>query len=186
MHWLLVLGLVGSIACSGEPAPQVVAPLPEPEDPLAGLEIAPENRCSKYNRGDYPYPQSVEADLIEQFGGVIYGPYTGTVFSSRFDTHIEHIVALAEAHDSGACAWTNARRSEFARDLNNLTLAAPSVNQRKSSKDAAEWLPDLNRCWFAGRVRSVKLAYRLTVDQAEANALSAVLRECSSTDMVGP
>ena len=50
----------------------------------------------------------------------------------------------------------------FATDLRNLTLASPEVNRRqKSGKDAAEWTPDRNKCWFAGRVLEEKRAYQV-------------------------
>ena len=85
------------------------------------------------------------------------GPYTGTCFASTKQTDIEHIVATSEAHDSGLCAADRATRKRFAKDLRNLTLASPRVNRhQKSGKDAGEWLPDRNRCWFAGRVLEVK------------------------------
>lgn len=64
-----------------------------------GLVVAPEHRCSAYERQrDYPYPQSVEADIIHNLGNV-YGPYSGTCFSSARDTDVEHIVAVSEAQD---------------------------------------------------------------------------------------
>ena len=45
-----------------------------------------------------------------------------------------------------------------------LTLASPEVNRfQKSGKEAGDWLPNKNRCWFAGRVVDVKRAYDLTV-----------------------
>ena len=66
-----------------------------------GITIAPENRCTTYDSDDYPYPQSVEADIVAGMGGRIYGPYTGTYFDNTFQTDIEHIVARSEAHDSG-------------------------------------------------------------------------------------
>ena len=146
--------------------------------------MAPEHRCSPYDRKqDYPYPQSVEQDIVRDLGAV-YGPYTGACFSSNRDTDIEHIVATSEAHDSGLCAADRATRKRFAQDLQNLTLASPRVNRhQKSGKDAGEWIPDRNRCWFAGRVIDVKLAYGLTVDRREAAALERVLRGCASTAM---
>ena len=149
-----------------------------------GLTVAPENRCSAYDKkADYPYPQSVEQDIVRELGAV-YGPYTGTCFTSKKDTDIEHIVAASEAHDSGLCAADRTRRARFAQDLRNLTLASPAVNRhQKSGKDAAEWVPDRNRCWFAGRVLAVKLAYGLTVDWREAAALEEILRGCESTTM---
>ena len=56
-----------------------------------GITIAPENRCSPYNAGDYSYPQSVERQIVAQQGGRIYGPYTGTLFRQyRRDGHRTH------------------------------------------------------------------------------------------------
>ena len=150
-----------------------------------GLTVAPEHRCSPYEKkADYPYPQSVERDIVRGLGAV-YGPYTGRCFASTRQSDIEHIVAASEAHDSGLCAADRATRQRFAQDLRNLTLASPKVNRhQKSGKDAAEWIPDRNRCWFAGRVLEVKLAYGLTVDRREAAALERILRGCANTAMV--
>ena len=149
-----------------------------------GLIVAPENRCSPYDKkADYPYPQSVEDEIVRALGAV-YGPYTGTCFASKRETDIEHIVATSEAHDSGLCAADRATRKRFARDLRNLTLASPRVNRhQKSGQDAGEWIPDRNRCWFAGRVLEVKRAYRLTVDRREAAALGRILSQCYGTEM---
>ena len=149
-----------------------------------GLAVAPEHRCSPYDRKrDYPYPQSIEQDVVRRLGG-IYGPYTDTCFASTKQTDIEHIVATSEAHDSGLCARSRAVRARFASDLRNLTLASPRVNRhRKSGKDAAEWLPDRNRCWFAARIVEVRHAYDLTIDPREAAVLEQILAPCDSTDM---
>ena len=150
-----------------------------------GLTIAEEDRCSPYDPDDYPYPASVEARIVEDMGGVIYGPYTGRLFGSTRETDIEHIVARSEAHDSGLCAADAQTRKQFARDLLNLTLAGPTVNrQQKSANDAAEWLPDHNQCWYADRVVRVRQKYGLSVDRPEADALDAVLSGCSSMEMV--
>lgn len=149
-----------------------------------GLVVAPENRCAPYNRKAYPYSQSVEDRIIAQMGA-IYGPYTGTYFSSKRQTDIEHIVAAAEAHDSGLCAASPAVKSQFASDLLNLTLASPQVNRhQKKHYDAAEWQPQLNQCWYANRIVEVKRKYSLTVDAREAQALEGVLSNCTSTDMI--
>ena len=113
-----------------------------------------------YDRSDYRYSQSVEAEIVATMGGRIYGPYTGRHYRSFKDTDIEHIVAVSEAHDSGLCAAGPPLRRRFASDLLNLTLAAPEVNRcagaGKCAYDAAEWLPPINRCWFAARVVAVK------------------------------
>ena len=135
-----------------------------------GLTVAAEYRCSPYDADDYPYSQSVEPRIVADMGGIIYGPYTGNTYSSTRETDIEHIVARSEAHDSGLCAASDATRKRFSSDLLNLTLASPSVNRhQKSGKDAAEWLPELNRCWYAARIVQVKREYGLTVDPREAD-----------------
>ena len=150
-----------------------------------GLLVAPEDRCSPYDSDDYPYNQSVEQRIVEQLNGLVYGPYTGTHFEDTGQTDIEHIVARSEAHDSGLCAADAETKKQFASDLLNLTLASPEVNrQQKSARDAAEWLPDLNQCWFANRVVQVRQEYRLTIDETEAAALETVLSGCSSVDIV--
>ena len=121
---------------------------------------------------------------MEALGG-IYGPYTGRWFESTSETDIEHMVARSEAHDSGMCNMSDARKKEFSKDLLNLTLASPSVNrQQKSAKDAADWLPDLNECWFLDRVVQVREKYNLSIDQREADAIDAVLDGCSSVALV--
>ena len=150
-----------------------------------GLTVAAEYRCSPYDADGYPYSQSVEPRIVADMGGIIYGPYTGRTFSSTRETDIEHIVARSEAHDSGLCAASPGTRKRFSSDLLNLTLASPSVNRhQKSGKDAAEWLPDLNQCWYAARIVQVKREYGLTVDPREASALDAVLSGCASFELV--
>ncbi|MCY4073419.1 MAG: excalibur calcium-binding domain-containing protein [Chloroflexi bacterium] len=148
---------------------------------LAQVTIAPEHRCSAYDRSDYSYPQSIELRIIaENLDGKIISPYTGEVFSSRYETDIEHIVATSEAHDSGLCAKAVSTRRRFAQDLDNLTLASPSVNRhQKSGKDLAEWTPTENVCWFAQTVVNVKAEYKLSMDSREANAAIQILQRCN-------
>ncbi len=155
-------------------------------DVWRGLVVAPEDRCSPYDSDDYPYSQSVEQRIVASMGGIIYSPYTGKWFDSTSETDIEHIVARSEAHDSGLCAADAATKRQFASDLINLTLASPAVNRsQKSGKDATEWLPDLNRCWFASRVVGVRQQYDLTVDERERDVLESILSGCGAfTEMI--
>ena len=169
------------------PKPPPATPQPTPKtlaNTWRGITVAAEHRCSPYDSDDYRYQQSVEPRIVAELGG-IYGPYTGTWFESIRETDIEHIVARSEAHDSGLCAATPATRRQFASDLLNLTLASPSVNRhQKVAKDPAQWLPDLNQCWYVNRVLQVKLEYRLTIDQPEADAIDQVLDGCQSIEMI--
>lgn len=155
-------------------------------DTFRGLPIRPENRCSPYRSSDYPYSQSVEPEISDYQGG-FFSPYSMRCFVSIRQADIEHIVARSEAHDSGLCAATAQVRREFAEDLLNLTHAAPRLNRReKIAKDASEWLPPNNRCWYAHTIVEVKRKYGLTIDQEEAAALSEILRNCPEVGMELP
>ena len=150
-----------------------------------GLLVQPERRCSPYDPDDYAYPQSLEASIVRQLGGV-YSPYTGERFRSTRETDIEHIVARSEAHDSGLCRASLETRRAFAGDLMNLTLASPSLNRGvKGANDAAEWMPRQNRCWFADRVVRVRRRWGLSIDVREARALDEVLARCPTMPFEG-
>ena len=148
-----------------------------------GLVVAPEERCAPYNADEYSYPQSVEPQIADSLGGV-YSPYTCETFGELIETDIEHIVARSEAHDSGLCSALPERKREFARDIRNLTLSAPHLNRNlKVAKDAADWTPEENKCWFAWRVIDVRRAYDLTIDRREADALDAILETCPESSL---
>ena len=145
--------------------------------------IAPEHRCSPYNRiKDYSYPQSVEAKIVKAMGNKIYSHYMDKIFESTKETDIDHIVSLSEAHDSGLCAMDSKTKKKFSSDIDNLTLATPHLNRNiKNSLDASGWLPDKNKCWFANKVLSIKRNYNLTVDSDELIALEKVLSNCTTS-----
>ena len=102
----LVATLIAALLCAS----------PTPAETYRGLTIAPEHRCTPYPPNDYPYPQSVEAQIVATLDGAIYGPYSGTYFRSTRDTDIEHIVARSEAHDNrnGRITCAEARRHGIA------------------------------------------------------------------------
>lgn len=148
-----------------------------------GLTIAPENRCSPYDRKkQYPYSSRIEPKIAAASDlrpGEIYAPYSDVVLGSFKDTDIEHIVPLSEAHDSGLCAASNETKRKFANDLLNLTLATPNVNRyQKTDKDLADWQPENNQCWFLDRVVAVKKKYGLTIDSKEAAAMKELAAQC--------
>ena len=143
-----------------------------------GIVVAPEERCSSYNASEYSYPQSVKPQIADRLGGV-YSPYTCETFRALNETDIEHIIARSEAHDSGLCSALLERKREFAQDIRNLTLSTPHLNRNlKGAKDAADWVPEENKCWFAWRVINIRRSYNLTIDRLEADALEAILTTC--------
>ena len=147
---------------------------------------------SGYDRDDFGSAYSSKEDEIvaslPQIDGQVYTPYTCRLFDIEPDgtaaTDIEHIIALAEAYDSGL---PEAEYRTFAGDLDNLTIAAPSVNRNeKSDRDAGDWMPEMNQGWFASTVVAVKQKYQLSVNPAERDALVAMLgADSSRTVMCG-
>ena len=149
-----------------------------------GLVVAPETRCSEYYVDHYRHPDGLEDAVVAALGDKLYEAYTGVYYDHVRDVQVDHIVAKGEAHDSGACAWAPSARRAFVRDLENLALASPNLDLGvKAGRDAAEWLPDFNRCWYAGAIVAVRLKYALTVDEAERDALEGVLANCDSTEI---
>ncbi len=93
---------------------------------------------------------------------------------------IDHIVALANAWQTGAQDLPAQTRLELANDPLNLMAVDGPANQEKGSGDAATWLPpnSIFRCRYVARQISVKSKYRLWVTQAEHDAMIRVLFQC--------
>ena len=146
-----------------------------------GLPVCEEVARVGYDRDAFGSAySSLEDEIIDglpQSGGKVYTPYTCTPFAILADgtaaTDIEHIVALAEAYDSGLA---ESQFRTFSGDIDNLTIADPTVNRsQKADRDAGEWGPPRNSGWFAARVVAVKQKYGLSVNPAERDALQAML-----------
>lgn len=170
---------------------------------LRGLTIAPE-QASGYDRDLFKHWIDVDRDgcdtrrevLIAESltpvtvgtgcslsGGKWFSAYDGveTTDASTFD--IDHVVALKEAWDSGASAWTAERRQAFANDLDDsftLIAVSASSNRSKSDKDPAEWLPTraTYKCTYVNDWIRIKKTWNLSVDQAEYDALARILATC--------
>ena len=116
-----------------------------------------------------------------------YTPFTCTAIggpAGLSGTDLEHIVAMAEAHDSGLPAD---QMAVFGTDVSNLTLAMPRENRNiKSDRDAADYLPEHNQCWFTGRVVAVKQKWGLSVDRREAQFLMTALAGCTAEEIARP
>jgi hypothetical protein len=121
-------------------------------------------------------------------GGDWLSLYDGLTVSDPAQLQIDHVVALAEAWDSGASAWTPARRQAFANDLDvpfALLAVSATTNQSKSDRDPADWLPPASgaACAFLGDWIAVKVRWDLAVDQRELAALAADIGDCPTTEM---
>ena len=99
------------------------------------------------------------------------------------------VVRSADKVASGMAAWLSCSEADVSRqliggDLDNLTIAAPTVNRsQKSDRDAGEWGPPENRGWFASRVVAVKQEYELSVNPTERDALAGMLSSDPSREV---
>ncbi len=114
-------------------------------------------------------------------GGRWFSYYDRVSWTDPADIDIDHVVALAEAWDSGASEWDAGRREAYANDLGDdrsLVGVTDSVNQTKSDQDPAEWLPEYDRCRYLEDWLAVKVRWQLSVDAGEVDALTALAGSC--------
>lgn len=110
-----------------------------------------------------------------------YSLYDGVTHSgSPADIDVDHVVALAEAWDSGAHAWDPLTRQQFANDPLHLLVVTRQSNSDKADMDVADWKPDRRDSWCvtASMVILVKLRYELSVDPAERDGLERMVDTC--------
>lgn len=120
--------------------------------------------------------------------GVLHDPYTGkdVQFNREEGTdvlvQIDHVVPLLDAWKTGAQQWDQPKRVQFANDPLDLLAVSGKANRKKKADDVATWLPSNKdfRCDYVTRVVTVKAKYGLWMTQAEHDAASRILTNCSS------
>ena len=116
-----------------------------------------------------PQVDPIDCNVI---AGDWISPYDGARWSDPSRIDIDHVVALKEAWDSGAWAWTSAMRRAYANDTSDsrtLLAVTDRVNQSKSDKDPSNWLPPSRSylCTYLGNWIAVKARWGLSMDQSE-------------------
>lgn len=116
--------------------------------------------------------------------------YDGEIWRNPSNVDIDHVVALREAWVSGAYDWTRGTRRRFANDLrwkHALRAVTDNVNQSKSDRDPAEWMPQQARCRYAINWVQMKHRWRLKTNAAERRALLRILEgDCGSRKVAVP
>lgn len=115
--------------------------------------------------------------------GSWYSYYDRRTWTNPSDVDIDHVVALKEAWDSGARRWNADTRKRFANDLGDartLVAVTDNVNQSKSDKDPAQWLPTHNRCRYVSEWTAVKIRWSLKVNAGEKSRLVAIAAKCTN------
>ncbi|MBQ0850559.1 HNH endonuclease [Streptomyces sp. BH-SS-21] len=115
--------------------------------------------------------------------GMWFSYYDGVTLTAPGGLDIDHMVPLAEAWDSGASAWTAARREAYANDLDaerSLVAVTARTNRSKSDQDPADWTPPLAdaRCTYTADWVATKLRWQLAVDDRERGALTELAAGC--------
>jgi hypothetical protein len=119
-------------------------------------------------------------------GGKWISPYDGLATTDYSSLDIDHMVPLSEAWRSGAWKWSPAQREAYANDLTDpraLVAVTASLNRQKSDQDPNTWLPPEDKCTYVSNWIAIKVRYSLTVDSAEANALTSLVTTCNITSI---
>jgi hypothetical protein len=172
---------------------------------LAGLRVAPEGPRTGYSRDLFPHwidadgnrcdtreevliAESTSPAQVDPYGckvisGDWFSLYDGLTTDDPSTFDIDHVVALAEAWDSGASNWTLERRRAFANDLDHpetLRAVSASSNRSKSDLDPAQWKPTRDAAWcqYARDWVTIKKTWDLTADPDEIADLKVMLRTC--------
>ncbi len=150
--------------------------------------LDPADGC--HTRNEVLIAEATEAPAVaagcKLSGGEWLSYYDGQEVDDPSKIDIDHMVPLAEAWDSGASAWTAARREAYANDQTaaaSLVAVTARTNRSKADQDPAQWMPPLPdaHCRYIGEWTATKLRWGLTADQAEADALAVYAEACEST-----
>lgn len=169
--------------------PDLIIETPEPESPSTEsddnyvqidsyrLLLESENTVA-YDRSQYGNHKS---DICKD---ATVDPYTSLVITS---CDVDHVVALAEANESGAWEWDASQKKMFSQDSMNHLATLACVNRSKGARDIAEWsdvwiiksqacgggysVTSEGRCLLATITLKIKAKWNLSVDNDEAEAL---------------
>ena len=115
--------------------------------------------------------------------------YDETTITEASGVDIDHMVPLAEVHESGGWRWSYERRYAYANDLilpQTLTAVSASSNRSKGARDPAVWKPPAESAWcqYAQDWIAVKVFWELSADDAEVEALRTMLEECDEEPQI--
>lgn len=183
-------------AAGGTPVAAAIAKIPTGTEQRDGYKRtafkhwvdADDNQCD--TRDEVLIAEAVKAPTQGEdcalTGGAWRSYYDGKTVTDASTLDIDHMIALAEAWDSGAAQWTTERREAYANDLDaerTLVAVTARTNRSKGDQDPAEWLPPLvsARCTYLADWTATKLRWGLTADTKERTALRKLAADCPDT-----
>jgi len=116
--------------------------------------------------------------------GRFYDTYSDKYFYKSSDLDYDHIVPLFWAHKSlvrSGITWSKSQKELFANDVANLILVDDELNQIKSAKSPAEWLPpNVNyHCEYVSRFNAIVKKYNLQYEKNEYRKIQSMIQICS-------
>jgi len=136
---------------------------------------------------DVNHPLVLSSDTCYVNSGKWFDPYDNVYYFNSSEVQIDHVVALYEAHKSGAWSFPASRKLKFANDIDfdDLLIAVGgSSNSRKGSFDPAGWMPsNINySCDYLRKWLNIKSEFRLSIDSLEKESIESFYDEYSCSD----
>jgi hypothetical protein len=191
MRWLLVLSTTLA-ACSTVGDPSVSATsCPEEADPPAydrddwGRWQDEDGDCQDTRQEVLIRDSVVDVALDEKGCRVVSGrwidPYDGREIADPSKVDVDHVVAIKDAHDSGAWGWPKDAKEAFTNDLQNLKATSQSTNRSKGARGPDEWLPPLEsaRCGYVDEWVALKEGHELGMSEGEYARVTYMMEICS-------
>ncbi len=137
---------------------------------------------SEHIDDDSNHPLIFSSDGCFVNSGKWFDPYDNLFYFSSSEVQIDHVVALFEAHKSGAWSFPAERKLKFANniDLDDLLIAVGgSSNARKGSSDPSDWMPSNSsyNCEYLNKWLDIKSKFRLGLDSDEREVILKLYQE---------
>ena len=117
--------------------------------------------------------------------GQWYGAYAAVTVTEAGELDVDHLVPLANTHQSGGWSWSAERRERYANSLDDpdhLIAVTAGANRSKGARAPDGWRPPDGSYWceYAIDWIRVKWIWELTATPAEAEALQDMLGTCAA------
>lgn len=191
----------GSIAVTAQPSVATVA------DSLLSETVSKEER-PPYNRANWKHWSDDDGDcqdtrqevLIAESltevtfedsrdcrvaSGTWFDVYTGQIYLAPSGLDVDHLIPLANAHETGGWQWSPEQKQIFANDLSDpdsLIAVSASANRSKGARDPSDWKPTNSDAWcaYASAWSRLKERWGLATSGEEAEAIADMRSTCSS------